>query len=377
MNRAEQSNIHIKSYFAPSVPDGIEVARAELGVEALLLSSRPAPAEMRHLGAVEVVFGIQANKKSAAPPAPPAPPAPAVDELHQKMEQIHELLIRSGIAPPAPKRTVGLITQVLVEAGLSSQIASAIDDAVTSRIDRKRVFDISRGRKPQDGDQNSMVEETLAEIDSRISVNPELRPVTALAGPPGVGKTSTLVKLAVAEGLMKGRPVRLICADGERIGAADQLRNYAAILGVQFELAVTTAALSQAVDSAPEGYLTLIDTPGYGPALFDTAGDDLATFFSRRQDIDVHLVLTATTRYSDAASMAKRFDAFNPSAIIFTRLDEIGSAGTIVNEAIRSAKPVSWLCAGQLIPEDIEAASKRRITGDLVSQLPLLTRSAA
>jgi flagellar biosynthesis protein FlhF len=100
-------------------------------------------------------------------------------------------------------------------------------------------------------------------------------------------------------------------------------------------------------------------------------------FFERRQDIDSQLVLTASTRQTEIESAAKRFEAFHPSALIFTRLDETESAAAVVNEAIRSAKPISWLCNGQLIPEDIEPASKRRITGALVHQLPNMLRSAA
>jgi len=68
---------------------------------------------------------------------------------------------------------------------------------------------------------------------------------------------------------------------------------------------------------------------------------------------------------------------FRPSALIFTRLDEAGSTGSVASEAIRSAKPVSWICAGQLIPEDIEPASKGRIAGALVRELPGVLRSAA
>jgi flagellar biosynthesis protein FlhF len=235
----------------------------------------------------------------------------------------------------------------------------------------------TRPRKLQELDPTAVVEETIEVIESRFSVKPELGRITALVGPPGAGKTTTLVKLAVTEGLLKGRPVRLISADGERIGAADQLRSYAAILGVTFEMVDGTAGLGQAIDRAPEGHLVLVDTPGFSPALFESVGMSLAIFLARRQEIDTHLVLTATARPSDIEAAAKRFEVFRPSALIFTRLDETDSTGTIASEAIRSAIPVSWLCAGQLIPEDIKPASKRRITGALVNELPGVLRSAA
>jgi len=374
MTTTEHPHIHIKSYFASTVPDAIEVARNELGADALFLNSRPAPPEALHMGAVEVVFGVYAEKRPAEPP--PAAPATSVDDLRQKMDEIRSLLIRSA-AVPSSRNRAWLVEQVLLDAGLTPSVAAEIEESVTIRLNRRPVLEISRARKLQEWDADSIVQETIEEIESRLTVKTELGRVTALVGPPGMGKTTTLVKLAVTEGLMKRKPVRLISADRERIGAAEQLRCYAAILGVPFETTETAAGLGQAIDRAPDGHLVLIDTPGLSPALLESAGMEFAMFFERRQDIDTHLVLTASTRQSDIEAAAKRFDVFRPSALIFTRLDEAGSTGSVASEAIRSAKPVSWICAGQLIPEDIEPASKSRIAGALVRELPGVLRSAA
>lgn len=380
MTTTEQSQIHVKSYFASTIPDAIETARDELGADALFLNSRPAPPEALHLGAVEVVFGVYADKRPAE--LPPAPSA-SVDDLRQKVDEIRTLLIRSSAAP-ASRNRARLVEQALLDAGLAPAIAAEIEESVKIRLNRRPVPEISRARKLQARgrklhglDPESIVQETMEEIESRFEVKPELGRITALAGPPGTGKTTTLVKLAVAEGLLKRRPVRLISADSERIGAAEQLRIYAAILGVPFETVEATAGLAQAIDRVPEGHLVLIDTPGLSPALFESVGMELAAFLARRQDIDTHLVLTASTRQSDLEATVKRFEVFQPSALIFTRLDEADGTGAVASEAIRSGKPVSWLGAGQLIPEDIEPASKCRIAGSLVRELPGVLRSAA
>lgn len=367
--------IRVKSYFASTVPDAIEAARNELGADALFLNSRASPPEALHLGAFEVVFGIHAEKRPAEPPTTSAE-ATGIDELRRTMDEIRTLLVRSSAIPSSRNRS-RLVEQVLLDAGLPPATAAQIEESVTIRLNRRPVLEISRARKIHEWDPDSIVQETIEEIESLFTVKPELGRITALVGPPGTGKTTTLVKLAVTEGLLKRRPVRIISADAERIGAAEQLRSYAAILGVPFERVETPAALGQAVDNSPEGHLVLIDTPGLGPALFETVGMDLAMFLSRRQDIDTHLVLTATTRPVDIEGVAKRFEAFRPAGLIFTRLDETDSTGSIAGEAIRSSKPVTWICSGQLIPEDIEPASKRRIVGALVHQLPALLRSAA
>jgi flagellar biosynthesis protein FlhF len=381
MTTTENSHIHVKSYFASTIPDAIEVARDELGADALFLNSRPAPPEALHLGAVEVVFGVYAGKRPTEPPQ--ATSATSMDDLRLKMEEIRSLLIRST-GTPSSRNRARLVEQVLLDAGLAPAIAAEIEESVTIRLNRRPVPEISRARKLpartrklHELNPDSIVQETIDEIESRFSVKPELCRITALVGPPGTGKTTTLVKLAVAEGLLKRRPVRLISADRERIGAVDQLRSYAAILGVAFEAVEETAGLGQAIDRAPEGHLVLIDTPGLSPALLESVGMDLATFLARRQEIDTHLVLTASMRQNDIEAATKRFEVFQPTALIFTKLDETDSTGAIASEAIRSAKPVSWLCAGQLIPEDIEPASKRRIAGALVHQLPGVLSSAA
>jgi flagellar biosynthesis protein FlhF len=374
MTSTEHAHIHVKSYFAANIPDAIEVARSELGADALLLNSRRAPPEASHLGAVEVVFGVDTAKRPTEPA--PAEHATGLEDLRRSMDEMRTL-IRSVATPSSRSRPRPIVEQVLLDAGLAPAIAAQIEESVTMRLNRRPVLEISRARKIHEWDPDSIVQETIEEIESLFSVKPELGGISALVGPPGTGKTTTLVKLAVTEGLLKRRPVRIVSADAERIGAAEQLRSYAAILGVPFECVETLAGLGQAVDNAPEGHLVLIDTPGLGPALFESVGMDLAMFLSRRQNIDTHLVLTATTRPGDMESAAKRFDVFRPAGLIFTRLDETDSTGSIAGEAIRSGKPLTWICSGQLIPEDIEPASKRRIAGVLVHQLPALLRSAA
>jgi flagellar biosynthesis protein FlhF len=373
-----QPQIRVKSYFATSIPDAINLARRELGANALLLNSRQAPPEARHLGPLEVVFGNDSEPEKvehvATAPPPPPPATPGIDDLRQNIEKIWNLL-RTTVGSPRADGRRRLVEQVLIDAGLTPELAADIDECVTARVNRNPVADIPGPRRLFDPDV--VVRETMDEIKKRFPAKPGIGKVTALAGPPGVGKTTTLVKLAMREGLMKGRSVRLVSTDAQRIAASEQLRIYAAILGVPFQSAESMSALAQAVETTPANTLLLIDTPGLSPALFDGPGSELAAFFRNRQDIDVHLVLTASTGRIDLERAADRFAAFRPSATIFTKLDETDSLGAIFCEAIRSGTPVSYFCDGQLIPENIAAATADRITESLVRQLPSLLQSAA
>jgi flagellar biosynthesis protein FlhF len=380
-----QPQIHVKSYFATSVPDAIDQARRELGPDALFLNSRQAPPEARHLGPLEVVFGHDAGGRylndrhdlplpgsqpsfsSLVPSSSPGPEDlkhnPGFEDLRQNIEKIWNLLVRTtrtgGWTPARPR----LLEQVLLEIGLTSELAAEIDDAATTQA--------------PGADASVLFSAATDEIRRRFEVRHGIGRITALVGPPGAGKTTTLVKLAVTEGLMKGRTVRLISADTQRIAASEQLRIYAAILGVSFQSVESVCALAQAVDSAPTNSLLLIDTPGLSPASLDGTSAEFAAFFRQRQDIDTHLVLTAVTGPKELQAASNRFAPFHPSALIFTKLDETVSPGGLFSEAARTGIPLSYFCHGQLVPEDIEAATTNRLTEHLERQLPLVLQSAA
>jgi flagellar biosynthesis protein FlhF len=371
-----QPQIRVKSYFATCITDAMDMARKELGPDALWLDSRPAAPEARHLGPLEVVFGESAESPKKEEPATSSVAA-EIDDLRNKMDEIRNLLVRTTSTKPYGGTRARLVEQVLIDAGLTVPLADELDEAVYLRIKAKAETDISRPRRIQEIEPELVFRVTQEEMNARIETTDGIGRVTALVGPPGSGKTSTLVKLAIREGLMKGRSVKLISTDTQRIAASEQLKIYAAILGVQFQVAESSAALAHAVDTAHPTSLVLIDTPGLSPALLEDTAADLSTFFRHRQDIDVHLVLTASMRQTDMEKVVARFAIFRPAATIFTRLDETDSLATLFCEVVRNKIPVSYLCNGQIVPEDIEPATKDRITEGLVRRLPGVLQSAA
>jgi flagellar biosynthesis protein FlhF len=204
-------------------------------------------------------------------------------------------------------------------------------------------------------------------IGNSIAGGESRQRIAALIGPPGSGKTTTLVKLAVTYGVANRRSVLLLSADTYRINAAEQLRSYAAVLGAGFHLAETLASMAQVIEESRAKDLILIDTPGLGFAELPEHAA-LAQFLSTRTDIDRHLVLSSSMKSADLSRVIDAFEIFRPQRLLFTKLDETVSPGGIVNEVARTRKPLSFLATGQRIPEDLEAATLTRLIDPILGQ---------
>jgi len=363
------SNLYVKSFFAASIPIAMDRAQRELGPDALLLNSREAPPEARHLGDYEVVFG--AWPEAGVPTPAPAAPVSRMEELHHRIHEIRQMITRIGPAFAARAADEPGVARALIDAGVETELARSIERGVKKRIAKNAaVLDIARPHPAPGQESQSWLAATADELGSRFEVQPEIGRITALVGPPGSGKTTTLIKLAIDRCLRQGKAVRLVSTDTLRIGASEQLRTYAAILGVPFQAVESTVALAQAVDSTPANTSLLIDTPGYSASMQEALGSDLALFLGRRQDIDTHLVLTASTGRADLRSMTDRFQIFRAGKLLFTRLDETTSCAAIFSEAARIKKPLSFFCHGQSVPEDLQPATKDHVIDSLVRQLP-------
>ncbi len=356
----------IKSYYSRSIEDAIAAARQELGPEAMLVNSRASLPEARHLGAYEVVFVVDAppDEEPAAvgEARPPDRLSTEVSELKRELEAMRRALTRSAYAPQQSRGAAPGAAEAyaaLVAADVSPELARAIVDAAGERIEH--------------GEPEPFDDAVAREIERRVAVQPTLgrlehRPrIVALVGPPGCGKTTTLVKLAVNYGLAARRPTLVLSMDTYRVAAADQLRSYAAILGVGFQVLENTNALAQTIEEHRGKELIFLDTPGLGFADLD-AGASLAQFLSSRPDIDTQLVLPASMKAGDLTRVVDAYGIFAPGKLLFTRIDETASFGPIVNEVVRAKTPVSFLATGQRIPEDLETADPRRIAALTLSR---------
>jgi flagellar biosynthesis protein FlhF len=207
-------------------------------------------------------------------------------------------------------------------------------------------------------------------VASPIQLEPGKTRVAALVGPTGVGKTTTIAKLAAYAKLELKQRVALLTLDTFRMAAVDQLQQYAQILQVPIHVALTVEDLRSALRFYQDRTLVLIDTPGHSPKDGEVLGQ-LRRFLDELPDVETHLVLSATTKPRDMADIAQRFELLRPGRLIFTKLDETSTYGPILSTLVRVKKPLSYLGTGQEVPQDLELATSRRVA-DLILPVPNL-----
>lgn len=193
--------------------------------------------------------------------------------------------------------------------------------------------------------------------------------IITLVGPTGAGKTTTLVKLAARLSVMQKRRVELITIDNYRIAATEQLKVYARIMDIPCRVCRTPEELQSAISGSTAEFI-LIDTSGSSPANRDFLARQRAFFdaISTQHEIEAHLVIPATTRLQDAKLLFDRFELFNYSRIIISKIDESYSFAPIVEIADTWHKPFSMLTNGQDVAKDWLDADRLLIADALLKK---------
>jgi flagellar biosynthesis protein FlhF len=329
--------------------EAMSVIRRDLGPDAVIVSTR----RVREPG-IRGLFRAPWLEVTAA--ADDYPSARGQDwELRRRVEEIRGMLDKVtghlGIGrDEVEERLVrwrDLLRRLEVNAELIDQILGGMEGLV--RVDGEG--------------QEVIWEAIVGRVTSVLSEAWPTRPparVTALVGPTGVGKTTTLAKLAARYSLMERKKVGLVTIDTYRIGAVQQLKIYGEILGVPVEEVYTPQELQQKIEGFADKDVVLIDTVGRSPHN-DLRLAELRSYLERAGDMDRYLVLSCTTKTRDLEDVVASFGQLKPTGLIFTKLDETRCRGGILNVVVKTGLPVMYVTTGQNVPDDIERAGPEKL----------------
>jgi flagellar biosynthesis protein FlhF len=202
-----------------------------------------------------------------------------------------------------------------------------------------------------------------------IQLTPGRRRVVALVGQTGVGKTTTIAKLAANFRLRDKRKVGLITVDTYRIAAVEQLRTYAEIIDLPMQVVSTPREMRQAVERMTDLDLVLLDTAGRSPR-DEVRIQELKVFLAEAGADEVHLVLSAVAGATALCRTAEHFAAAGTTALLLTKLDEAGTLGHLLPLFRSCPLPLSYLTDGQVVPDDISPARPDRVARCILGMKP-------
>ncbi len=231
--------------------------------------------------------------------------------------------------------------------GISSETATIIADLALKALS---------GEERSDPEQLSRFLQEIAagfiQVSAPDFADQQSQKRIAFVGPTGVGKTTTLAKIAARCICSFHKSVALITIDTYRIAAVEQLKVYGEIMGLPVDVVLTPGQLEKALHNHRHKDVILIDTAGRSPK--DTISiEELASFLRKDLDIEKHLVLSAGTREKELNETISHFQKLNLDRTIFTKIDECSNLGVILNTQLKNPTPLSYITNGQRVPEDI------------------------
>ncbi len=387
--------MEVKTYRARSLQDALQLIRSDLGSHAAVLHTRELRGGLlsRLMGhrQVEVTASATVNVPSrfadpidrlvpddalaeplrpVLPAAVPAriPPADEHDyrakfrddlkcQLNSLQSLVEDLCRRQGQSRSheLPESLFVLFTD-LIDAELSEELARELVDRVRQGSASGDLEDavLLRARLAR------LIEEEI-NVTGPIRVTPGSRRLVALVGPTGVGKTTTIAKLAGNFHLRDRRRVGLITVDTYRIAAVEQLRTYADIIDLPMEVVSTPREMRRAVERLADLDLILMDTAGRSPR-DEVKIQELKNMLAEAEADEVHLVLSSVNSVENLKKTAKQFADVGVTSLLLTKLDEATGLGNVI-PLLRSCRlPLSYVTNGQNVPDDIEPADRRRLT---------------
>jgi flagellar biosynthesis protein FlhF len=375
----------VKKFQAPSMNEAVRMVKSELGNNAVIISTRRLKKSDSYgifsRDWIEIEAAVDYNNDSETP-VPGKTTRQPDNKINEEIKYLKKLLQEqishtqsvTKEMPQLKKMLAMLMKQSGIYQGdsLDNKFLSLYEDLVMQEVSEDIAYKVIENLSFEINDIDNLSVERLRRLltikmRSKIKIfsqEQNIKPnIIAFIGPTGVGKTTTLAKIAAKYRLMDKKKVALFTFDTYRIAAVEQLKIYGEILK-------TPVIVVNKKNDFKEKLLTFKD---YDYILIDTAGRSqkdvlhikkLKEFL--RKPVETHLVLSATTKKKDLDDIIERFSIIPYAALLFTKLDESSCYGNIFNKAFETGKPLSYFTTGQRVPEDIEVASKDKLINSIL-----------
>ena len=345
----------IKKFTAKNYADALEQVKRELGDDALIMSTRSikpnSPLSGRSISnKVEITAAIEFEEPVAAN-------LESELGLNEGDGLDMKSLIFNLLSETSQAQTLGLKPSQfetyshLVKNGLNEQLASKILKKSIGENDEKPAKEKMRA-------MNLM--KKVIPFEGEINLQTEGPKMVAFVGPTGVGKTTTIAKVAADYAIRKNKKVALVSLDTYRLGAVDQLQIYGDIMQLPVEVAGGKSELREIVNKHSDKDLILIDTTGRSHRDKDYSGQ-LKEILDAVGGVETHLVLSATAQENLFSMTYQQFLPLGVDRVLFTKLDEGLNFGPLFNFSVRNRVPLSYFTAGQNVTEELEVAEPDKV----------------
>lgn len=401
----------IKKFQGKTEAEAVESAKKELGSNVVIMNVR----SMKRKGMfsflkpqlIEVTVALEEEPaQSATPPKEEARPQPFIDAIvhkaametaafadggmardvqpessradssaiEEKLDTLHTLLeqqlqkpdeLKGDISEEEKESEVERFMKLLYNTMLANEVSEQNANQIIDEIEK-----ISKPNMPFDYALANIYQKMILKFGKPIEITPAGKgpKVVFFVGPTGVGKTTTIAKIASKFSVEGGRKIALLTADTYRIAAAEQLRTYANILEVPFRVIYSTEEIEQALKDFRNYDFIMVDTAGHSHQN-EAQRDAMSSFIHSVDGMaekEVFLVLSATTKYRDLMSIADVYSAMTDYKLIFTKLDETTTLGSLLNLKLHTGASLSYVTYGQNVPDDIEIFNPQKTVKQLL-----------
>lgn len=375
----------VKKYVAKDIKEAMIQVRNELGKDAIIIHTR----KIRKKGLkgilgkaeIEILAAIEEGRDEKSDKKPEEKTKEVLVDINkiqrEKMKSQHEFEVLNDEINDLKAMLKNVLNKVddvnepMSEESLDDISKNMLENDVAKPI----VYSLSNRVKTKyegitgDGYKKKIKEEIGLNLGIPYSIeNSGGQKICVLVGPTGVGKTTTLSKIAARLTLVENKSVALITADTFRIAAVDQLKTYAEILGIPLTVIYENYEIEKAIQKYRDKDVILIDTAGRNHKDVELI-QDINFLIENIDDPDIFLVLSMTTSYKNLVSIINSYKFLNDYKLIFTKLDESSSLGNILNIKMMTGKELSYTTFGQSVPDDIEVADIGKITNKIIGGL--------